>query len=207
VDRTTTLRAVLRRNWWVVTLGIVVSLLSAAGAYQRAARTYTAVATGFLVPARSTVAHFSGPTNPYTTYGSADADLGLVATAIAGGNAVSREVRLDGGTATFSAATASHVPVITITATGRTSTAAAHTASDAISALQDQVERVQAGAGVPTALRIVFQPIREPARGTQKLAKRLIVPGAVGVLGILSCGALALAVDSLRHHHPMIRRS
>ncbi len=198
MDRTTTFRAVLWRNWWVVGLGTAVSLFSAVGSYQRAAPTYTAAATGFLIPGRSTAAHFAGPTNPFTTYGSADADLGLIATAIAGGNAVSREVRLDGGTATFTAATATHVPVITITATGRSSTAAARTAIDAMTALEDQVHRMQAGAGVPTALQVQLQPVREPARGTQKLAKRLILPVAVGLLGILSCGALALAVDSLR---------
>jgi hypothetical protein len=190
--------AVLRRNWWVVVLGVLVTALGTVGAFVNTKPTFTADGSAFLVPAQAQHDDKGNLLNPYTTFGSSSANLGLVAVSIANGNAVSSKVLSEGGTATYTVSSASKAPIITVTATGHGSAAVARTVTAVIVELGNELQDLQQRAGVNLSKQIQVQPVKEPTKGKESVSKRLILPAVIAVLGLLASAALALAVDSLR---------
>jgi hypothetical protein len=190
--------AVLRRTWWIVLIGLLVTALATAGGYANTKPTYTANGNAFLVPAHAQVDAKGNLLNPYTTFGSSSANLGLVAVAIANGNAVSSKVAGEGGTAAYSVSAASKAPIITVDATGHSSGEVARTVTDVIVALGNELQSLQERAGVSLQKQILVSPVQEPSRGKEKVSKRLVLPVVIAVLGLLASAALAVAVDSLR---------
>lgn len=188
---------VLARRWYIVAVGMLVTLGAAVGVNFLISPSYTAVGSLVLavppnLPERAT------SSNPYLAYG----NLAVAARVVASGMnqpSVVREQRSKGATGDFvvDLDPERSSPIITVNSTARTAAEAIKTVEVVTAGVQQLLADRQKTLGAPQNTWITANTVVVPEEANQAIGSRLRAVSAVLVLGVIGTLTLAFGVEGL----------
>jgi hypothetical protein len=188
---------VLARRWYIVAVGLVVTVGAAVGVNLLIAPSYTAAGSLVLavppnLPERASAA------NPYLAYG----NLSVAARIVASGMnqpSVVREQRSKGATGDFvvDLDPERSSPIITVNCTARSAADAIRTVQVVTEGVQLLLAERQRALGAPQNTWITASSVVVPEEANRAVGSRLRAVSAVLVLGFIATLTLAFAVEGM----------
>lgn len=188
---------VLARRWYIVAVGLLITLGGAVGVNFLIAPSYTAVGSLVLavppnLPERASAA------NPYLAYG----NLAVAARVVASGMnqpSVVRELRTKGATGDFvvDLDPERSSPIIIVNSTADTAAAAIKTVEVVTQGVQQLLADRQKSLGAPQNTWIAANSVVVPEEANRAVGSRLRAVSAVLVVGVIGTLTLAFAIEGM----------
>lgn len=183
------------RRWYVVLIGLVLTLGLAAAAARSAQPTYQAEATAVLLPGESTIPEGG---NPFLYLGDLVQARDVVLQSL-NSDAVKEEIL--GGRSDLDYLSVADIlasgPMIVITTSAPSAEAALQLREEVLSALPVRLDTLQDEANTPTSARFEALTLSEDAKAVAEVRTQVRAVIAVGLLGLALSLLAAAAIDAL----------
>jgi hypothetical protein len=186
---------VLVRRWYIVVIGLVITLGAVLAVNTLISPSYTASGSAVLsVPPN--LPEKAASSNPYLAYGNLAVAAKVVASAMNQPSVV-REMKAKGATGTFvvDLDPERSSPIIIVSSQAETSADAIRTVEVVIQGVQQLLADRQKGLGAPQNTWLTAASVVTPEEANKAVGSRLRAMSAVGVLGLLGTLTLAFAIE------------
>lgn len=196
------LGSALRRYWYIVLIGAVVTTLLGAVTFASVSPTYTSRANVILLPPESSV----GPAgNPYLYLGGLTEALDVLVRTL-NADDTSRHITDDGGQYLVVRDQSTTGPIILLEATGESADESVGTLEEVLDVLPPTLDELQADLDVPESSRITAQLLTIDEDAEVSDQSRIQAAGAVVGAGLATTVLLTGLVTGLRDRHRRPRR-
>lgn len=202
-----TLVGVVRRRWYVVGLGLVLTALLAVGVTGLVDPTYTARGSVVVLLPNTIADPNTGRQNPYLSFGSVQIPASILTEAVSQ-PLVREAIAASGGTAVYEVVLdpSTPAPLIVVTTTGDNPEQVIKTVGLVMDRLEQELITRQEAVEAPAATWLTLDPLAVPEEATPQLGSRMRALAVTIALGFAASVAVAVLLESVSNRRAEGRR-